>query len=88
MQVSYNNILAPKLQVVVNVEKSAAPVQKTEWHGSNHMGNKMILTTTTESMKVNTIHPVVLDLNNKLNPKVVPASNKYTAPKGMFGTDE
>ncbi len=52
------------------------------------MGNKMILTTTTESMKVNTIHPVVLDLNNKLNPKVVPASNKYTAPKGMFGTDE
>lgn len=52
------------------------------------VSKKMILTQTTEPMKTNTIHPVMLDLNvNKnangeaANPKVLPAPNKYTAPK-------
>lgn len=51
------------------------------------VSSRMILTQTTEPMKTNTIHPVMLDLNvgNKNgpagSPQIVPAPNKYTAPK-------
>jgi hypothetical protein len=52
------------------------------------VSKRMILTQSTELMKTNTIHPVMLDLNvdkNAVgvaaNPKVLPAPNKYTAPR-------
>mmetsp|Transcript_2175 Transcript_2175/g.2238 ORF Transcript_2175/g.2238 Transcript_2175/m.2238 type:complete len:166 (+) Transcript_2175:28-525(+) len=52
---------------------------------TNAQSNRMMLTTTTEPMKTNTIHPVMLDLDNN-KAKVVQMPNKYKDPKGLFGT--
>jgi len=94
----------PKIQVVLNVERNHAAVQRTEWLGNtpvlraateyvpsngtfndvNYIDSRKLLATDTEHLRVNTIHPVMVNTDTG---KAVEIKNNKKEPVAMHGLE-